>query len=270
LSHQSVSRVVTGLNRSLKEWLTKPIEDDIEILYLDGVYLRIKERGVKKRPTLFAMGITRSGQTRILGFWHAWEESADQWQAFCQSLWERGLKGSTLRLVVADGASAIASTVALLWPEADIQSCVFHKMRNLVFALKRNPLKKLIIKDAKVIWQARSRTDALRRIGHFKEKWAKDAPRAMKNFLKDIDLCLSYFSLPQTMWTRIRTNNPLDRFFQEIKRRVNPMRTFVNRQSASRILYAIAHTYQQDQLERKNGSVKTSQAALEKTNSAHL
>ena len=216
LSHQSVSRIVTGLNRSLKEWLTRPIEDDIEILYLDGVFLRIKERGVKKRPTLFAMGITRSGETRILGFWHAWQESADEWQAFCQSLWERGLKGSCLRLVVADGASAIASTVALLWPEAKIQSCVFHKMKNLVFNLKGHPLKKMIIRDAKMIWQAQSRADALRGIRHFKERWAKAAPRAMKNFLKDIDLCLTYFSMPQPMWTRIRNNNPLDRFFEEI------------------------------------------------------
>jgi putative transposase len=270
LSHQSVSRIITGLNRSLKEWLTKPIEDDIEILYLDGVYLRIKERGVKKRPTLFALGITRSGQTRILGFWHAWQESADEWQAFCQSLMERGLKGSALRLVVADGASAIASTVSLLWPEAEFQSCVFHKMRNLVFALKRHPLKKMIIKDAKVIWQARSRTEALRRIGHFKEKWTKAAPGAMKNFLKDIDLCLSYFSLPQGMWSRTRTNNPLDRFFEEIRRRVNPMGAFINRQSASRILFSIAHTYQNNQLERKNRPVKTSRPKPEKINSAHF
>jgi len=270
LSHQSVSRIVTGLNRSLKEWLTRPIEDDIEILYLDGVFLRIKERGIKKRPTLFAMGITRSGDTRILGFWHAWQESADEWQSFCQSLMERGLKGSALRLVVADGASAIASTVALLWPEAEIQSCVFHKMRNLVFGLKRHPFKKMIIKDAKVIWQAQSRADALRRIAHFKDKWSKAVPKAMKNFLKDIDLCLSYFSLPRSMWKRIRTNNPLDRFFEEIRRRVNPMGAFVNRQSASRILFAIAQTYQQDQLERKAKPMKTSQVTSEKINSAHF
>jgi transposase-like protein len=270
LSHQSVSRIVASLNRSLKEWLRRPIEDDIEVLYLDGVFLRIKERGIKKRPTLFAMGITRSGETKILGFWHAWQESADEWQAFCQSLWERGLKGSCLKLVVADGASAISSTVGLLWPEAVIQSCVFHKMRNLVFALKRHPLKKLIIQDAKAIWQATSRAEALSRISHFRAKWSKTCPRAMKNFLRDIDLCLSYFLLPQSMWTRIRTNNPLDRFFSEVKRRINPMGPFVDRKSASRILFAIAEAYQEAQLNRRNGSVKTSHAKSRKLISAHF
>ena len=270
LSHASVSRIVANLNRSLKEWLTRPIEDDIEVLYLDGVFLRIKERGIKKRPTLFAMGITRSGETRILGFWHAWQESADEWQAFCQSLWERGLKGSSLKLVVADGASAISCAVTLLWPDALIQSCVFHKMRNLVFALKRHPLKRLVLKDAKVIWQATSRAEAMRRISHFRAKWSRTCPKAVRNFIRDIDFCLSYFHLEPAMWRRVRTNNPLDRFFREIKRRINPMGPFADRQSASRILFAIAHTYQQDQLKRRNRSMKAAHARSPKIIPAHF
>lgn len=270
LSHQSVSRIVTNLNRSLKQWLTRPIEDDIEILYLDGIFLRIKERGIKKRPTLFAMGITRSGEMRILGFWHAWQESAEEWQAFCQNLWQRGLKGASLRLVVADGASAISSAVMLLWPEAMIQSCIFHKMRNLLLALKRHPLKKFIIPDAKAIWQAGSRAEALRRIAYFRAKWSKTCPRAMKNFLKHLDLCLSYFCLPKPMWRRIRTNNPLDRFFREVKRRINPMGPFVDRNSASRILFAIADAYQHHHLNRSKQSMRTSHAKSPKIISAHF
>ena len=270
MSHASVSRIVANLSRSVKAWQTRPIEDDIEVLYLDGVYLKIKERGIKKRPTLFAMGITKSGETRILGFWHAWEESADEWQAFSQSLIERGLKGSCLRLVVADAASAISSTVSLLWPEALIQSCVFHKMKNLVFGLKRHPLKKLIIKDAKVIWQATSKGEALKRISHFRAKWARTHPRAVKNFIRDIDLCLSYFHLEPAMWRRVRTNNPLDRFFKEVRRRINPMGPFHDRQSAARILFAIAQTYEQDQLKIRNKTMKTAQAESHKVNFAHL
>jgi transposase-like protein len=269
LSHASVSRIVVNLNRGVRAWLTRPIEDDIEVLYLDGVFLRIKERGIKKRPTLFAMGITKSGQTRILGMWHAWQESADEWQAFTQSLWERGLKGTSLKIVVADGASAISSAVTLLWPEALIQSCVFHKMRNLVFALKGHPLKRLILKDAKVIWRARSRQEAMRRISHFRAKWSKTCPRAVSNFIRDIDYCLSYFYLDPAMWRRIRTNNPLDRFFREIRRRVNPMGPFVDRQSASRILFAIAEAYEQDQRKRRNQSMKTAHVRSRKLTSAH-
>jgi transposase-like protein len=140
------------------------------------VFLRIKERGIKKRPTLFAMGISTDGRVRILGFHHAWEESADEWQAFTQLLHERGLKGSSLRLVVGDQAGAIVSAANLLWPDATFQSCVFHKMKNLVEGLKRGPLKKSIIADAKAIYRANSRRQALRRIALLQQKWDKACP----------------------------------------------------------------------------------------------
>lgn len=245
-SHQTVSRIVAGLNRSLKKWQRRPIDDDIEILYLDGVFLRIKERGIKKRPTLFAMGITTDGRMRILGFHHAWQESADEWHAFCQTLYERGLKGSALKLVVADQAGAIASAASLLWPEAALQSCVFHKMKNLVEGLRRGPLKKAIIADAKAIYRASSRAQAIKRIALFRNRWARACPAAVRNFIKNIDLTLSYFSMPKHMWTRVRTTNPLERFFEEVKRRTRTMGAFRDRQSASRILYAIADTYNQN------------------------
>lgn len=244
-SHQTVSRIVAGLNQSMRRWQRRPIADDIEILYLDGVFLRIKERGIKKRPTLFAMGISTDGRVRILGFHHAWEESADEWQAFTQLLYERGLKGSSLKLVVADQATAIASATSLLWPEAVLQSCVFHKMKNLVESLRRGPLKRTIMADAKAIYRADSRRQAIKRIALFQKKWARACPAAMRNFIKNIDLTLSYFSMPKRMWARVRTTNPLDRFFREIRRRTRTMGAFRDRQSASRILYAIADTYNQ-------------------------
>jgi len=250
-SHQTVSRIVAGLNHSMRRWQRRPIADDIEILYLDGVFLRIKERGIKKRPTLFAMGISTDGRARILGFHHAWEESADEWQAFTQLLHERGLKGSALKLVVADQAGAIASATRLLWPEADLQSCVFHKMKNLVESLKRGPLKKTIIADAKAIYRANSRRQAIKRIALFQQKWAKACPAAVRNFIKNIDLTLSYFSMPRDAWIRARTTNPLDRFFREVRRRTRTMGAFTDRLSASRILYAIADTYNQEKIEKE-------------------
>jgi putative transposase len=265
-SHQAVSRVVAGLNRSLKQWQAQPIQDDIEILYLDGVSLRIKERGIKKRPTLFAMGITTDRRVRILAFQHAWQESADEWQAFTQSLYERGLKGSSLKVVVADEAGA----VALLWPDAVLQVCTFHKMKNLVKSLKRSPLKKLIITDARAIWRATSKADAIALISRLRHTWAKSHPRAVRNSLKNIDLTLSYLSLPPSMWIKVRTTSPLDRFFREIRRRVNPMGPFLDRQSASRILFAIADTYNNHHITKESRSVRTPQHKPVKVNSAHF
>ena len=270
VSHQSVSRIIARLNASLSEWQCHRIADDIEILYLDGVFFRIKERGVKKRPTLFAMGITKDRKVRLLGFQHAWQESADEWQAFVHRLYERGLKGTSLKVVVADETSAIASAVALLWPEAVLQLCVFHKMKNLVKNLKGCPLKKLIIRDARAIWKARTKAEAVRRIGYLRSKWSRSHPRPIRNLLTDIDLTLTYFSMPRSLWIRARTTNPLERFFREVKRRVDPIGAFVNRQSASRILFALADVYNQEQIRKEEKSVPTPQRNPSKNQSRTL
>jgi transposase-like protein len=76
-------------------------------------------------------------------------------------------------------------------------------------------------------------------------------PGAMRNFIKNIDLTLSYFSMPERMRSRVRTTNPLNRFFREIRRRTRTMGAFRDRQSAYRILYAIADTYNQKRKENE-------------------
>jgi len=266
-SHQAVSRIVARLNEDLRAWQTAPIADDIEMLYIDGVYLRIKERGIKKRPTLFALGITKDGKARILGFWHAWEESAEELHAFLQSLYDRGLKGSALEIVVADEAPAVAAAAATLWPYARFQLCIFHKMKNLVFALKRCPMKKLIIKDARAIFQATCKAEAMSRIAILQARWAALHPTPIRNFLRNIDLCLAYLTLPEHLWKRARTTNPLDRFFKEIRRRINPMGAFLDRSSASRILFALSDMYNKNQLTKEATPPRATQ---NKINSAHL
>lgn len=266
-SHQAVCRVVARLNEGLRRWQTTPVADDIEILYVDGVYLRIKDRGVRKRPTLFALGITTQGKARVLGFWHAWEESADEVQAFLQSLYDRGLKGSHLKAVVADEAPAVFAAATTLWPYAKFQLCVFHKMKNLVFSLKRCPLKGVIIKDAKAIFESPSRAEALRRIRLLHTRWVGLHPKPIKNFLRNIDLCLTYFDLPDHLWKKARTTNPLDRFFKEIRCRVNPIGAFLDRNSASRILFALSDMENQNRLRKEKKSPRATQA---KINSAHL
>lgn len=266
-SHQAVSRIVARLNEGLTKWQTAPIADDIEVLYVDGVYLRIKERGIKKRPTLFALGLTKQGRMRILGFWHAWEESAEEVAAFLQSLYDRGLKGSLLKAVVADEAPAVFAAATTLWPYAKVQLCVFHKMKNLVFALKRCPMKKLVIKDARAIFQANSRAEAIRRIALLHARWSALHPKPIKNFLHNIDLCLAYLDLPCHLWKKARTTNPLDRFFEEIRRRVNTIGAFLDRPSASRILFALSDTYNTNTLSKEMTAPRATQP---KINSAHF
>jgi transposase-like protein len=73
--------------------------------------------------------------------------------------------------------------------------------------------------------------------------------------------------MPDHLWRRVRTANPPDRFFKEIRRRFNPIGAFLDRPSASRILFALSNVHNENQLEKET---KAPRAISAKFNSAHL
>jgi len=50
-----------------------------------------------------------------------------------------------------------------------------------------------------------------------------------------------YFQVRGAHRGKIRTTNPLERAFREVRRRTNPMSCFNNRVSVERILFAVLH-----------------------------
>ena len=61
----------------------------------------------------------------------------------------------------------------------------------------------------------------------------------MRNFLRGIEDCLIYLEYPDPWRTKLKTNNLLERYFEELRRRTISMRAFANLRSAERIIYGI-------------------------------
>ena len=52
-----------------------PLVDEYEYLYLDAIWVHIKELGIKSRPVLAALGVKPDGSKHILAFRLAKSES---------------------------------------------------------------------------------------------------------------------------------------------------------------------------------------------------
>jgi transposase-like protein len=52
-------------------------------------------------------------------------------------------------------------------------------------------------------------------------------------------ITLTYFDFDKSIWSRIITNNPIERYIEEIRRRTIPMRIFQNIDSLDRLIYGI-------------------------------
>ncbi len=237
LGAQTVSDILKRVSGELHEYRTASLSDDVRYLYLDGTYLSIRSAFKRKYVVLFAIAEDTNGSRRIVGFQVATSEKSAHWQAFLDSLYRRGLKGKQLQLVVTDGAAGLIDAVRTVYGFVPIQVCWVHRQRNLAKHLNRRSHRNAICADATAIFGADSRTQAVSLLKQFHQRWHPKEPRAVNNFLRDIELSLTFFSQPRGKWIQLGTNNIIERQLREIRRRVRLIDSFRDEQSCERIIF---------------------------------
>ena len=239
ISHQAAVAALRRFDYGLEKWKSRPVKDDALILVLDAVRLKGAIPHLKTAvPVLFAYAIYPDGSEDVLDFEIEHGESTNAWSKFCQRLYERGLKN--VRLIVRDDCDAIGNAIALCWPKALDQQCVFHIVNNLCKKLNGYKDKKAILSDASWLYESISEEEFYRWAIKFKNKWQKYKYHTFfKYFMGKLYQSIKYFELPREYWTIAKTTNRLERYFEEVERRIIPFRRFPNSGSCRRWLYAL-------------------------------
>lgn len=238
VSASTVSAVCKVLDEAVERFHQRPLEDRYEYLLLDGVSVRLRLAGVvQRRMVLCAYGITAEGKRELIDFLIVQAESEDTWKTFLLSLYHRGLKGAALRMVVTDGQKGAAKAIAYVWPRAAHQRCWAHKLRNVSNRLKRS--QQSCVDEARAIYKADNRTQALREFRAWKARWMKEAPEAVRCLEADLEALLEFFDCPPALRKKLRTTNAIERLFVEVRRRIRTMCAFTTRQSCERILFSV-------------------------------
>jgi len=239
LSAQSVSRIARSLDLEVKRYQKRPLADHYRYLLLDGIVLKVKgATGVKKRLVLCAYGVTSQGQRELISFRQGTAESEAQWESFLEDLYHRGLRGGELCLVVTDGCPGLHRALDTVYPYVPRQRCWAHKLRNVAAKLRRRDQKECL-GQAKKIYQAGTRREAVTRFREWREQWREAAPKAVRCLEEDLEELLPFLDCPQAHWRKVRTTNAIERAFREVRRRTKPMSCFQNPASVDRIIFGV-------------------------------
>lgn len=239
VSHAKVSSITRRLDAKVKEFHKAPVLDEYQYLFLDAITLKIRYNNkYRNRRILAAYGITVFGERRLIAFTQAKGESFDAWEGLVNNLYQRGLKGDDLKLIITDGSKGLHSALGMVYPHIPLQRCWAHKLRNVSNYLKKIHQEECI-NDAGKIYKAQSKHHALMIFKSWKKKWIKTSPRAVHCLEKDLEELLNVFQCPKNHWKRIRTTNVIERSFREVRRRTRVITCFSNLKSCERIIYAI-------------------------------
>jgi putative transposase len=245
VSAQTVSNSLACLDHELEGYRTKPIGDTVEFLFLDGISQKVREIGIEKKVVLCAFGIHRpgpgeaQGRRELLSFQLTDVEDTEAWRGFLADLKGRGLLGKGLKLIITDGNPGLLKALKAIYPFVKGQRCIAHKMRNVAVKI-RKANQAHCLKEAKLIFAADSRKEAVKRFKAWQARWQVEEERAVRCMEKDLFNCLHYFAFDPALWKSIRTTNILERAFREVRRRTRPMNNFfTNEASSDRIMYGI-------------------------------
>jgi len=231
VSASTVSNLNKQIYGKIEEWRNRPIEGEHSYVYLDGIYLKRSWGGeVKNVAVLVAIGVDSEGYRTILGFAEGCKEDKTSWSNFLRYLKARGLKG--VKLFISDKCLGLIESLPEFYPEAKWQRCVVHWYRNIFSATPRSQVREVASMLKAIHAQEdkeAARTKATQVTAKLKEKRLEKVARLIEEGLEET---LTYMDFPEQHWTKLRTNNPMERIMREIRRRTRVVGAFPDGESA--------------------------------------
>lgn len=237
VSPSTISNLNKKVYEQIEEWRNRPLTDDYSYLYVDGIYLKKTWGGeVRNISILVAIGVNSEGFREVIGTMEGAKEDKESWYAFFRYLKERGLRG--VKLVISDKCLGLVESIPDFFPEAKWQRCMVHFYRNVFSKVPHNMVKETAAM-LKAIHSQEDKEAAIVKSRLIVEKLKQKRFTLASDVIeKGIEETLTYMDFPRTHWTRIRTNNPLERIMKEIRRRTRVIGSFPDGVSALMLVTA--------------------------------
>jgi transposase-like protein len=237
VSPSTVSELNQKIYVQIEAWRNRPIEGEHAYVYLDGIWLKRSWGGeVKNVAVLVAIGVREDGYREILGVVEGVKEDTESWRNFLRHLKQRGMRG--VRLLISDKCLGLVESLGEFYPEATWQRCMVHWYRNVMSVVPKSKVKE-VMAMLKAIHAQEDRQAACDKASLVAEKLdTMRLSQAATIVREGVDETLSYMAFPREHWTRIRTNNVLERIMREIRRRTRVVGNFPDGKSAVMLVAA--------------------------------
>ena len=129
MSRETISRITDKVIEEMNDWQVRPLDEIYAAIFIDAIVVKVRDGQVANRPFYAAIGVTLAGEKDILGLWAGTGgEGAKFWMSVLTDLRNRGVRD--VFFVVCDGLKGLPEVVGNVWPQAIVQTCIIHLIRN--------------------------------------------------------------------------------------------------------------------------------------------
>ena len=235
VSASLISRITDSVIEQVIEWQSRPLDSVYPIVYLDCIVLKIRQdKRVINKAVYLVLGVNMEGQKELLGMWMSENEGAKFWLNVLTELQNRGVKDILIACI--DGLKGFPDAINTVYPEAQIQLCIVHMVRNSVKYVPWKDYKELT-GDLKGIYRAVTEDEALKALDDFSDKWDEKYPQISRSWRAHWHNLNTLFGYPEDIRKAIYTTNAIESLNSVIRKAIKKRKVFPTDDSAKKVVY---------------------------------
>ncbi len=241
LSKDTISRITDRVITEMAEWAARPLEKVYAAVFIDAIYVKVRDGQVANRPFYAAIGVDLAGHKDVLGLWAGTGngESAKFWLQVLSEVKNRGVED--VFFVICDGLKGLPDSVGAVFPQTVVQTCVIHLIRN-TFKYASKKYWGQIATDLKPIYRAPSREAAWAAFEEFEEKWAKPYPAIGQLWRNAWEQFVPFLDYDTEIRTVLCSTNAIESLNARYRRAVTVRGHFPTEQAALKCLYLVTRS----------------------------
>jgi len=220
-------------------WQNRPLDRLYPVLLIDAIMIKVRDAQVANRPVYVAIGVNLDGERDVLGMWlgPTGGEGAKQWMTMLTELRNRGIADALI--VCCDGLKGLPDAIRVTWPEATVQTCVVHMVRNsLRYASKKHWGQ--ITRQMRAIYTAATVEAAEAHFAEFAADWRAIYPAMIGSWESAWEEFVPFLAFPVELRKIVYTTNAIESLNARFRRAVRHRGHFPNEQAAMKVLYLVA------------------------------
>ncbi len=203
--------------------------------------IKVRDTQVANRPVYVAIGVNLQGERDVLGMWlgPTGGEGAKQLATMLTELRNRGLVDALI--VCCDGLKGLPDSIRTTWPDATVQTCVVHMVRNSLRYASKSDWGK-ITKQMRAIYTAPTVAAAEAEFESFSDNWQEKYPAMIRSWEQSWPEFVPFLEFPPELRKVVYTTNAIECSTPGSEEVVGHRGHSPNEQAAMKVLYLVATT----------------------------
>jgi putative transposase len=232
-----ISNITNKIMPLIKEWQNRPLHSIYAVVFMDAIHFNVKQDGmITKKAAYMAIGVDLDGQKDVLGIWIGEHESAKFWLSVLNEFRNRGVQD--ILIISVDNLTGFSEAIGACFPEAEIQKCIVHQIRNSIRYVSYKDVKK-ITSALRPIYTAASEALAQEELNQFEAVWGGRYPLIVRSWRQNWAEISTFFKYPPEIRKIIYTTNIIESYHRQLRKVTKGKSIFPSDEALLKMLYLV-------------------------------